>query len=43
MLTQEEHQKTLTVYKEYAKITEEIGLPHQVDHIHSISKGSRLL
>ena len=39
VLTQEEHERVLTIYKECAKITEETGVPHHVDHIIPISKG----
>lgn len=39
VLTQEEHQRILSIYKECAKITEETGVPHHVDHIIPISKG----
>ena len=41
VLTQEEHERILTIYKECAKLTEETGVPHHVDHIHPISKGGK--
>jgi hypothetical protein len=41
ILTPEEHQRILSIYKECAKITEETGVPHHVDHIHPISKGGK--
>ena len=39
ILTPEEHQRILFIYKECAIITEETGVPHHVDHIYPISKG----
>ena len=39
VLTQEEHQSILSIYQKCAKITEETGVPHHVDHIIPISKG----
>jgi len=41
ILTKEEHQRILSIYKECAKITEETGVPHHVDHIYPISKGGK--
>jgi len=41
VLTQEEHERILTIYKESAKLTEETGILHHVDHIHPISKGGK--
>jgi len=41
VLTQEEHERILTIYKECAKLMEETGVPHHVDHIHPISKGGK--
>jgi len=41
VLTQEEHERILTIYKECAKLTEETGVQHHVDHIHPISKGGK--
>ena len=41
VLTQEEHERILTIYKECAKLTEETGVLHHVDHIHPISKGGK--
>jgi len=41
VLIQEEHERILTIYKECAKLTEETGVPHHVDHIHPISKGGK--
>ena len=40
-LTNEEHKRILLIYKECAKITEETGILHHVDHIHPISKGGK--
>jgi hypothetical protein len=40
-LTNEEHEKILLIYKECARITEETGILHHVDHIHPISKGGK--
>jgi hypothetical protein len=40
-LTPEDHQRILSIYKECARITEETGVPHHVDHIHPISKGGK--
>jgi len=39
ILTPEEHQRILLIYKECGRITEETGVLHHVDHIHPISKG----
>ena len=39
ILTPEEHQRILLIYKECGRITEETGILHHVDHIHPISKG----
>ena len=41
ILTPEDHQCILSIYKECARITEETGVPHHVDHIHPISKGGK--
>ena len=41
ILTPEEHQRILLIYQECARITEETGVPHHVDHIHPISKGGK--
>jgi hypothetical protein len=41
ILTNEEHERILLIYKECAKITEETGILHHVDHIHPISKGGK--
>ena len=41
ILTPEEHQRILLIYQECARITEETGVPHHVDHIHTISKGGK--
>ena len=41
VLTAEEHQRILNIYKECARITEETGILHHVDHIHPISKGGK--
>ena len=41
ILTSEEYQRILFIYKECARITEETGVPHHVDHIHPISKGGK--
>ena len=41
VLTPEEHQRILAIYKECARITEETGILHHVDHIHPISKGGK--
>ena len=41
VLIQEEHERILTIYKECAKLMEETGVPHHVDHIHPISKGGK--
>ena len=41
VLTQEEHERILTIYRECVKLTEETGVPHHVDHIHPISKGGK--
>ena len=41
ILTEEEHQRILEIYKECARITEETGILHHVDHIHPISKGGK--
>jgi 5-methylcytosine-specific restriction endonuclease McrA len=40
-LTNEEHERILLIYKECARITEEMGILHHVDHIHPISKGGK--
>jgi len=40
-LTNEEHERILLIYKECARITEETGILHHVDHIHPISKGGK--
>jgi 5-methylcytosine-specific restriction endonuclease McrA len=40
-LTNEEYQRILTIYRECAKISEETGVLHHVDHIHPISKGGK--
>jgi 5-methylcytosine-specific restriction endonuclease McrA len=40
-LTPEEQEHILLIYKECARITEETGIPHHVDHIHPISKGGK--
>jgi len=40
-LTSEEHERILLIYKECARITEETGVLHHVDHIHPISKGGK--
>ena len=39
ILTPEEHQRILFIYKECAIITEKTGVLHHVDHIYPISKG----
>ena len=41
ILTPEEHQRILLIYKECGRITEETGVLHHVDHIHPISKGGK--
>jgi 5-methylcytosine-specific restriction endonuclease McrA len=41
VLTPEEHQRILLIYQECARITEETGISHHVDHIHPISKGGK--
>ena len=41
VLTTEEHQRILNIYKECARITEETGILHHVDHIRPISKGGK--
>lgn len=41
VLTKEEHQRIVDIYRECAKITEETGISHHVDHIHPISKGGQ--
>jgi hypothetical protein len=41
ILTNEEYEKILLFYKECARITEETGILHHVDHIHPISKGGK--
>jgi hypothetical protein len=41
ILTPEEHQSILSIYQECARITEETGIAHHVDHIHPISKGGK--
>jgi hypothetical protein len=41
ILTPEEHQSILFIYQECARITEETGIAHHVDHIHPISKGGK--
>ena len=41
VLTKEEHQRIVEIYRECARITEETGIPHHVDHIHPISKGGQ--
>lgn len=41
VLTQEENERILTIYKECAKLTKETGIPHHVDHIYPISKGGK--
>lgn len=41
ILTCEEQERILLIYKECARITEETGVPHHVDHIHPISKGGK--
>ena len=41
ILTPEEHQRILLIYQECARITEETGIAHHVDHIHPISKGGK--
>ena len=41
ILTEEETQRILEIYKECARITEETGILHHVDHIHPISKGGK--
>ena len=41
ILTEEEQQQILEIYKECARITEETGILHHVDHIHPISKGGK--
>lgn len=41
ILTSEEHQQILLIYQECARITEETGVPHHVDHIYPISKGGK--
>ena len=41
ILTEEESQRILEIYKECARITEETGILHHVDHIHPISKGGK--
>jgi hypothetical protein len=41
ILTSEEHQRILLIYQECARITEETGVPHHVDHIYPISKGGK--
>ena len=41
ILTPEEHQRILLIYQECAKITEETGVPHHVDHIYPISRGGK--
>jgi hypothetical protein len=40
-LTNEEHQRILTIYSECARISEETGIMHHVDHIYPISKGGK--
>ncbi len=40
-LTKEENNRIEEIYKECARITEETGILHHVDHIHPISKGGR--
>ena len=40
-LTPEDQEHILLIYKECARITEETGIPHHVDHIHPISKGGK--
>lgn len=39
VLTKEENERILSIYKECARLTETTGVPHHVDHIHPISKG----
>ena len=39
VLTKEENERILTLYKECAILTEATGVLHHVDHIHPISKG----
>ena len=39
VLTKEENERILTIYRECAMLTETTGVPHHVDHIHPISKG----
>ena len=41
VLTPEEHERILLIYKECARITEETGILHHVDHIYPISKGGK--
>ena len=41
ILTPEEHDRILSIYKECARITDETGILHHVDHIHPISKGGK--
>jgi len=41
VLTQEEHERILTIYKECDKLTKETGILHHVDHIYPISKGGK--
>ena len=41
VLTPEEHQRILLIYKECAIMTEKTGVPHHVDHINPISKGGK--
>ncbi len=38
-LTEEETDQIKAVYREARLLTEETGIPHQVDHIHPLSKG----
>ena len=39
VLTKEENERILTLYRECAMLTETTGVLHHVDHIHPISKG----
>lgn len=41
LLTSEENERILHIYKECANITEETGIQHHVDHIIPISKGGK--